>query len=451
MKKAILLTAATLLLAAPAALAQKVNEDVLKARIEKSEADIANPKKAAKANTWILCGKSYYEAAAEPTKNLFGNMDAQMMTFTVGEPSSKEQETLNDKVYDVWVYPYFRAYIQNDKVVAWVQTKQLGDNLIAKAIEAYAKAYEIDPKSASKVKDGLQEISNFCSQVGNVNLELGNYKAAADAFGLAYEAQSVPAYGTADPELLYYAGYLETVNGSNDPASFAKGAEYLEKAIAEGYDGDEGASYYYLFYCYYGQREADPENLQKAKQTLLAGLDKFPKSQRILDGLMSLYTSEEGIGDPADLLARFNETLEADPGNVDMWFGLGRIYAALKDNDGCIMAFTKVSELAPEQYDGFFWTGYFYVEKGNAMNDELNNKPWTGKAAYDEEQKTINAVYAEAIPWFEKALELKPNDLNAVDYLKSICFRLRDEAGMAEKYAYYNDLLAQIQAQQPQE
>jgi len=445
------MVAAALVLTAPAAEAQKVNKEALLAKIAKSDADVANAKKGAKASTWINRGKAYYEAAAEPTKSLFANMEAQMMRLTVGEPVSKEQETLgeegNTKTYEVWVYPYFRAYVLDGKIAAWKLTQRVADGLVETAIESYAKAYELDPKSADRVKAGLKQISDFCSQEGNVNLELGDFKAAADAFGLAYAAQAVPAYGGADPELLYYAGYLETVNGSKDPASFAKGAEYLEKAIEEGYEGEEGLSYYYLFYCYYGQKDADPANLQKAKQTLLTGLDKYPKSQRILDGLMSLYTSEEGLGDPADLISRFDAAIAEDPDNVDMWFGLGRIYAALKNNDECIVAFKKVAELAPDVFDGYFWTGYFYVEKGNAMNEELNNKPWTGKAAYDEEQKVINAVYAEAIPWFEKALEIKPNDLNTVDYLKSISFRLRDEEGMMEKYNKYNELLQQIQAQ----
>ena len=445
------MVAAALVLAAPAAEAQKGNKEALLAKIAKSDADVANAKKGAKASTWINRGKAYYEAAAEPTKSLFANMEAQMMRLTVGEPVSKEQETLgeegNTKTYEVWVYPYFRAYVLDGKIAAWKLTQRVADGLVETAIESYAKAYELDPKSADRVKAGLKQISDFCSQEGNVNLELGDFKAAADAFGLAYAAQAVPAYGGADPELRYYAGYLETGNGSKEPASFAKGAEYLEKAIEEGYEGEEGLSYYYLFYCYYGQKDADPANLQKAKQTLLTGLDKYPKSQRILDGLMSLYTSEEGLGDPADLISRFDAAIAEDPDNVDMWFGLGRIYAALKNNDECIVAFKKVAELAPDVFDGYFWTGYFYVEKGNAMNEELNNKPWTGKAAYDEEQKVINAVYAEAIPWFEKALEIKPNDLNTVDYLKSISFRLRDEEGMMEKYNKYNELLQQIQAQ----
>ena len=36
------------------------------------------------------------------------------------------------------------------------------------------------------------------------------------------------------------------------------------------------------------QREDDKENLVKAKNILLEGIEKFPKNERILDGLMSL-------------------------------------------------------------------------------------------------------------------------------------------------------------------
>lgn len=86
------------------------------------------------------------------------------------------------------------------------------------AIEAYNKAYEIDPKSAAKAKDGLQQISDFCSQVGNTGIDTGEYVAAADAYATAFQAQSSPAYGAAaDPALLYYAGYLRTVDGSAHP------------------------------------------------------------------------------------------------------------------------------------------------------------------------------------------------------------------------------------------
>ena len=53
MKKTILTAFAALLVAIPAVEAQKVNKEALLAKIEKSDADIANEKKSVKAATWI--------------------------------------------------------------------------------------------------------------------------------------------------------------------------------------------------------------------------------------------------------------------------------------------------------------------------------------------------------------------------------------------------------------
>ena len=62
MKKTFLTAFAALLVAIPAVQAQKVNKSGLLTKIEKSDADIADAKKNAKASTWINRGKALYEA-----------------------------------------------------------------------------------------------------------------------------------------------------------------------------------------------------------------------------------------------------------------------------------------------------------------------------------------------------------------------------------------------------
>ena len=443
MKKTILTAFAALLVAIPAVEAQKVNKEALLAKIEKSDADIANEKKSVKAATWINRGKAFYEVAAEPTKNLFVNMEATMLKLTVGDPKSTAQETLNGVEYTAWVYPWFTAYIKDNKVATWKQTRWVIKDAPEKAIEAYNKAYELDPKSAGKVKEGLKQISDFCSQVGNAGLDAGDYVGAANAYATAYEAQSNPAYGEADPALLYYAGYLLTVDGSNNPQSFVRGGKYLQEAIEKNYADEEGNIYYYLFHCYYGQREADKENIMKAKQALLTGIEKFPKNERILDGLMQLYTSEEGVGDPADLVALIDKAIADNPTNVDLWFGRGRIFYALKDYDKSLESFEKVVELKPDLFEGNYYLGVFYTIKGDELNKEMNEKQYSSQAAYDADLKAVNEVYMAALPWFEKAHEIKPEDMDTLEFLKSLCFRLRDEPGVMDKYNTYNALYKQ--------
>ena len=72
----------------------------------------------------------------------------------------------------------------------------------------------------------------------------------------------------------------------------------------------------------------------------------------------------------------------------------------------------------------------FYTIKADEMNKVMNEKQYS-------DLKAANAVYMEAIPWFEKAHELKADDFNTLDMLKQLCFRLRDEPGIQEKYDKY--------------
>ena len=445
MKKVFLTVLAVALVAVTAVQAQKVNKSALVSKIEKSDADIADAKKGAKAATWINRGKAFYEAAIEPTKNLFVNMDAAMLKLAVGEPASTESVTLVNVPYEAWVYPWFTAYIKDGKIATWSQTQWVIEDAPAKAIEAYNKAYEMDPKTADKVKEGLKQISDFCSQVGNTGIDTGNYADAADAYALAFEAQSSPAHGNPEPALLYYAGYLRTVDGAANPASYVIGADYLNKALDLGYNDEEGNIYYYLFHCYYGQKDADKANVLKAKDALVAGIKKFPKNERILDGLVQLYTNpEDSVGDPADLVALIDAAIESNPENVDLWFGRGRIFYALKDYDQSIESFKKVVELKPDLFEGNYYLGVFYTIKGDALNKEMNEKQYSSQAVYDADLKVVNDVYKDAVPWFEKAHQIKPDDVDTLEFLKSICFRLRDEAGIMEKYNTYNALYKQV-------
>ena len=449
MKKVFLTVLAVALVAVTAVQAQKVNKSALVSKIEKSDADIADAKKGAKATTWINRGKAFYEAAIEPTKNLFVNMDAAMLKLAVGEPASTESVTLVNVPYEAWVYPWFTAYIKDGKIATWSQTQWVIEDAPAKAIEAYNKAYEMDPKTADKVKEGLKQISDFCSQVGNTGIDTGNYADAADAYALAFEAQSSPAHGNPEPALLYYAGYLRTVDGAANPASFVIGADYLNKALELGYNDEEGNIYYYLFHCYYGQKDADKANVLKAKDALVAGIKKFPKNERILDGLVQLYTNpEDSVGDPADLVALIDAAIESNPENVDLWFGRGRIFFALKQYDESIASFRKVVELKPDLFEGNYYLGVFYTIKADEMNKVMNEKQYSSQTAYDTDLKEVNAVYMEAVPWFEKAYEMKKDDVNTLDFLKSICFRLRDEEGMMDKYNKYNTLLKEAKGEE---
>ena len=139
-------------------------------------------------------------------------METTLLKLSVGDPTSTEEVTLNGSKAIAWNYPYFIAYERDGKIVAWKQLQEIKEGALDTAIEAYNKAYELDPKQSSKIKNGLEQISNYASILGNVSIEAGEYLTGAEAYLAAYKAQQCPAFGEADPALLYYAGYLLTVD-----------------------------------------------------------------------------------------------------------------------------------------------------------------------------------------------------------------------------------------------
>lgn len=445
MKKLIVILAAAALFAVPA-MAQKVNSAALTAKITKSEADANDAKKNAKASTWMALGKAYSDAILAPTKDLFSNLDQTMLTFTMGgQPTG----TTEENGFTVLSYPWVKVYLKGKMVKGWTQTKDIQEGMYDKVVAAYAKALELDPNSAAKVKQACDILVNFYAQQGNANIEINNYAVAQQAYINAAQIQQLSCYTAKEPQYWFLAGQLCAFLGAEDGKYFAAGQKYLEKARELGYKDETGNVFYFLFHCYYGQRAADKENLIKAKNALLEGISLFPKNDKILDGLMQLYTAEEGVGDPAEIVALIDKALAEAPDNADLWFGRGRIFFKLKNFDECINCFKKIDELKPNDYDTNFYLGYFHIAKGDEYNREFNSKveSFTSQAEYDAALKNVMNAYVVAVPYLEKAHELKKDNADCLQTLKELCFRVRNEPGMMDKYNKYNAELKALRGQ----
>ena len=439
MKRIITLVAALATLAVPAATAQKINSNAYKAKLAKSDADIANPKKAAKAATWINRGKICADAIVAPTKNIFSGLGVDMLAMNVGTEAT---EVAND----VYKFEWVDVHTKGGKVVAWSVKKSVLDNAYETAKESFLKAYELDPALATKISIELNKLVNHYAELGSVSLDIAEYKAAIDAYMKAVALQENPAIGMVDPRYYFFAGQLAAFLGAQDIQYFIDGEKYLTKAKELGYNDEQGNLYYFLFHCYYGQRTIKKEYIFRAKYALLEGIEKYPRNERIMEGLIQLYTSEEGVGDPTDLVDRIDKMLNEKPDNADLWFARGQVFFKLKNFDECIKSFLKINDLKPNDYDTNFYLGYFYMAKGDEVNRAFNSRldSINSQEEYQAGLKEVNTAYMKALPWLEKAMELKPESVDCAEYLKILCFRLRNEEGIMDKYNKYNALYKKL-------
>ena len=88
------------------------------------------------------------------------------------------------------------------------------------------------------------------------------------------------------------------------------------------------------------------------------------------------------MGDPADLIGLIDSAIENNPSSVDLWFGRGRIFYALKNYDQSIDSFKKVVELKPDLFEGNYYLGVFY-DQGRR----------------DEQGDQCEAVHADQAAW----------------------------------------------------
>ena len=455
MKRLIFAVLAVIVMATPMANAQKVNQQVLLDKIANAEAATKNPKKNIKAATWIALGNAYYDAAITPTKDLFTGVEYSVVEVAMGMPESKNDGVvINGNTFTEMIYPWVKIYVANNQVITWVQTKQVKEgDLVAAALDAYKKAYEVEPKQAKKIDVCLKRLINFLAMSGNADQDAAQWGSAANNYYQAYQVQECPAFdGEKNASYLYFAGYLWVLDGNVNKKqdSYPKAVEALNKALEAGYADEKGDIYHFLYHAYNGQinsavREA---NMQRAKQLLMEGLSKFPSNDNIIAALIDIYTSDSNVGDPSELVEMIDAALKRDPKNRDMWFGRGKVFYNLKNYDESIVSFKKVIELEPTNAQATFFIGYFYIAKGDALSEEINRRDYKSSAEWKADSQKVTDIYKEALPFLEKAHELNPKDFSTVETLKILTFRLREEEGIGAKSEKYTKLYNEMKAAQ---
>ncbi len=455
MKRLIFAVLAVIVMATPTVNAQKVNKQMLLDKIASAEAGTKHPKKGLKAAAWINLGNAYYDAAIIPTKDLFTGVEYPVVEVAMGLPESKtDGVVLNGVTYTEMVYPWVKIYVANNKVITWVQTQQVAEgDLVLKALEAYKKAYEVEPKQAPKIETCLKRLINFLAQSGNADQDATRWGSAADNYNKAYMVQEHPAFTDGkNASYLYFAGYLWVLDGNTtgNQASYKLAVEALNKALAAGYTDEKGDIYHFLYHAYNGQTDSAVReaNMQRAKQLLMEGLSKFPSNDNIIAALIDIYTGDANVGDPTDLVKMIDSALERDPKNRDMWFGRGKVFYSLKNYDESIVSFKKVIELEPTNAQATFFIGYFYIAKGDAMSEEINQRDYKSSAEWKADSEKVTEVYKQALPYLEKAYELNPKDFSTVETLKILTFRLRDEEGIGPKSEKYTKIYNEMKAAQ---
>jgi tetratricopeptide (TPR) repeat protein len=414
--------------------AAKIDVAKLRSSLAKSDGEIADAKKNTKAATWIKRGELMLDVDGKPTAGLYSGMPETMLTLTFGTAPASE-ETIGGEPHKVYTYEHFKAYMAPAGTVDfYVPTTVVDPQALDKAYEAYDKAYGMDAKAAKKVGEGMKNVRLRSFETGGTLYGLQDYKGASTNFRRAFNASVHPSAPSPDTLAIYYAGMSATYGGDYQAA-----LTDLEKASALGYEANGDVDRLRFVSLYTLDRK------EESLEVLKAAITKFPGNEDLVDMATRYYAENEG--DPTSLIPLVQGAIDKNPGNSNLVLGLARVYDKLGQTDNAITTIKKAVALAPEDAVTNLLEGYFIIKKGDELNAAAGKQVFTSAAESQKAYDEANNFFRNAIAPLEKAHALDTTNPTAVELLKNITFRLREEPGMQAKYDTYNKLLSEMGAQ----
>ena len=290
---------------------------------------------------------------------------------------------------------------------------------LTEAYTAYLKAMELDPKGNIKKKIITGSIFNNLAvslyNQGSAKFEAKDYTGALSSFQTQIKITESDIYVGAIDTGMYYNAGLASVNS----AKYDEAIKYFEKCAEMKYMGITP---------YFQMSEAYLSLGDTAKaETVLTGLSsKFPNDKNVTLQLIDLYIKSSKNEEAQKYI---KVAKEADPNNYSLFFAAGIIFLNENKYDEAIPELTKSVELKGDVYDTQYGLGAAYINKAADMFKKANEIMDVKK--YSEAIDEANAVYAKALPYMEKAYELKPDDVYTMRSLQELYYRLK----LTDKYA----------------
>lgn len=389
--KRVLLTVA-LCVAATASFAQKkaVNEAQSVAKGEKPDfgeartlikGALENPESKDDAKTWYVAGFiEDQQFSAERTKQVIGQQpDEATMYAALGN-----------------ILPYFLKSYELDQL-----PNEKG---------------KVKPKFAKDIKGVLGANHVYYINGGAYFFDQKDYKKAYDFFDQYLQISDLPMFkgeqvAARDSNFMtvqFYAAVAATQLGDSKLA-----VEALERAKSVDYRAND----VYQYLCYEYEQAKDTVNLEK---TLEEGLVKFPEEKYYLMSLINNYIYSNRN---EKALQYLNTAIAKEPNNAQLYDVMGRVYeTGLKDYPNAEKFFSKALEVDPAYTDALSNLGRVYYNQGVNKQGEANLI--NDSKQYQEELGKAKDFFKKALPYFEKAHQLKPDEREYMTALRGIYYNL---------------------------
>ncbi|WP_372642411.1 tetratricopeptide repeat protein [Ancylomarina sp.] len=293
---------------------------------------------------------------------------------------------------------------------------KLSENPLQVAYDAYMKCMELDVKDKYG-KAVKAQMTNLIPDYTNRAVQLYNsedYSGALNAFERVLEIENLEMFKedklAVDTAIIFNAG-LAAQKANNLEAAI----KYYKQTISYNY-GEAKA------YAYLSKVLKDNGNDEESLTYLHKGFELYPNDAYMLVELINYYLLG---GEPNKAAEYLDKAISLDPENGSYYRAKGNLYEKTKELDKAKemyeIAFAKDSTDYISQYNLGVIQLNAAEEARKIANDIIDQKK------YDAAIKNLLKLYEEALPYFTKVIEIKPDEQNSISTLKELYFKLRNE------------------------
>ena len=350
----------------------------------------------------------------------------------------------NDETKDqaeTWYVAGLIGYKQNENIWLMGQMGQAVDNAVKGAaveesIEYWIKADELamvptydkkgNPKYDLKTRKNIaeklvdyftrQDLAIYASYLAEQNDDLG----VTNAFKLHCDIPDLEC--TQDPKIqakmvkdtTYYQYMSYSLSYFYRAKAYEDAMRMAERISVDPEHEITAYQYYYDLYKLMGKPEI-------AKAKLAEAVERFPKEPWFIQNMINdLVQAKDTLG----AVAYLDKAIENDPTQAQYFHTKATLLSTLRRFEEAFAFFDKAIALDPANPEFYLNYAYAYSDKATTMLEGTDN---LSQKEYMAVKQQSDEVLKQALPYFEKAHELAPGDMNYARPLRQCYYRLKME------------------------
>jgi len=233
--------------------------------------------------------------------------------------------------------------------------------------------------------------------------------------------------------------YVATNKETGEDVTFsdAKGMNMQVKlGLAENPREEKDESKREMIFKNLAQNYAEKENNEKALEIISKGRTEFTGSYSLLIDEANIYYK---MGDKVKFKERLEEAIRLNPTEPTLYYNVGVMNMEQQNTEEAIKFFKKAIELKPDYADAYNNIGAAIIEKTKPIIEQMN-KSLSDFNKYDKLQAQQFEIYKEALPYYEKAFSYNKTNISAVQTLMGLYENLEMTDKLNEIRAVYDEL-----------